>query len=70
VVADMTATRFCDSQSIGAVVLAHKPATASGAELRVVIPSQAVLPVMDITKVDTVLHIYPTVDRALAAGRG
>jgi anti-anti-sigma factor len=40
VAAGMTAIRFCDSQGIGSVVLAHKRATAGGAELRVVIPSK------------------------------
>jgi anti-anti-sigma factor len=70
VVAGMTAIRFCDSQGIGAVVLAHKRATAGGAELRVVIPSKAILPVMDITRVNTVLHICPAVGQALADGMG
>ena len=34
VVADMTATTFCDSRGIHALVLAHQRATACGAELR------------------------------------
>ena len=70
VVADMAATRFCDSMGLRALVLAHKQATASGAELRVVIPSPAILRIMDITKLDTVLHIYPSAEEALADGMG
>jgi anti-sigma B factor antagonist len=46
VVADMTATTFCDSRGIRALVLAHKHAAASGAELRLVVPSASVLRVM------------------------
>lgn len=70
VVADMTATRFCDSMGLRALVLAHKRATASGAGLRVVIPSPAVLRIMDITGLDTVLRIYPCAGEAIANGTG
>ena len=68
VIADMTATRYCDSQGIRALVTAHDQATASGAVLRVVISSQAVQRVMNIMKVNTMLHIYPTIDEALPDG--
>jgi anti-sigma B factor antagonist len=67
VVADMTATRFCDSQGLRALVLAHKRAAECNAELRVVMTSAAVLRVMAITKLDTVLRIYPSVGAALDA---
>jgi anti-anti-sigma factor len=43
VVADMAATRFCDSMGLRALVLAHKRATASGAELRVAVTSKDIL---------------------------
>jgi anti-anti-sigma factor len=39
VVADLTATTFCDSRGIRALVLAQKHSAASGAELRLVVPS-------------------------------
>ena len=65
VVADMTGTRFCDSMGMRALVLAHKQA-ARHAELRLVITSAAVLRVMAITKLDTVLRIYPSLDAAQA----
>jgi anti-sigma B factor antagonist len=64
VVADMTGTRFCDSMGLRALVLAHKQAAAHHAELRLVITSAAVLRVMAITKLDTVLRIYPSLDAA------
>jgi anti-sigma B factor antagonist len=66
VVADMTATRFCDSTGLRALVLAHKRAAAHHTELRLVIASADVLRVMTITKLDTVLRIYPSLDAAQA----
>ena len=70
VVADMTATRFCDSMGLRALVLAHKQASASSAEFRVAVASANVLKVMAITQLDTVLHIYPSTEEALANGTG
>lgn len=66
VVADMTATTFCDTSGIRILVQAHKQAAAANSELRVVIRSAAVLRAMACTKVDTVLQIYPDLDEALA----
>ena len=70
VIADMTATRFCDSMGLRALVLAHKRAAAIGAELRLAVTSEEILRIMDITKVDTVLCIYPSAREALADGMG
>jgi anti-sigma B factor antagonist len=70
VVADMTATRFCDSMGLRALVLAHKQASASSAELRVAVASANVLRVMAITQLDTVLRIFPSAEEALADGTG
>jgi anti-sigma B factor antagonist len=66
VVADMTATTFCDSAAIRALVLAHKHAEASGAELRLVVPSACVLRVMSVLGLDALLSIYPGLPEALA----
>ena len=65
-VADMTATTFCDSSGISMLVVIHKQAAGQGAEFRVV-PSPNVLRVLSITKVDRVLGIYPSLAEALAA---
>jgi anti-anti-sigma factor len=70
VVADMTATRFCDTMGLRALVLAHKRAVVNSAELRVAVTSDAVLRVMGITKLDTVLRIYPSTEKALTDGMG
>ena len=64
IVADMTGTRFCDSMGLRALVLAHKQAAAHHADLRLVITSANVLRVMAITKLDTILRIYPSLDAA------
>lgn len=64
VVADMTATTFCDTRGIGALVLAHQHAAASGAELRLVVPSTGVLRVLDVLGLDAVLAIYRSLPAA------
>lgn len=68
VVADLSATSFCDTSGIRILVLAHKQAASNDAGLRVVVPSARVLRDLAITKVDTVLQIYPSLDAALAPG--
>jgi anti-sigma B factor antagonist len=70
VVAVLSATTFCDSMGVRTLVMAHKRAAASDAELRVVVSSAGVRRVMAITKVDTVLRIYRSLDTALAADPG
>jgi anti-sigma B factor antagonist len=70
VVADMTATRFCDTSGVRMLVLAHKGAAAHNAELWVVLPSADVLRVLAILKVDRVLRIYPSLEDALAPPGG
>lgn len=66
VVADMTATTFCDSRGIHALVMAHQRATASGAELRLVVPSACVLRLLALLGLDRWLAIYPSLQEALA----
>lgn len=67
IVADMTATTFCDSRGIRALVLAHGQAAARAAELRVVVPSRGVLRILTVTGLDGWLAIYPSLQEALAA---
>src|SRR5262249_26174042 len=52
VVADMTATRFCDSSGISMLVQAHGQAAANGTELRLVVASTAVLRTLMLTGLD------------------
>ena len=68
VIADMRATRFCDSSGISVLVRAHKQATANGTQLRLVVPSAAVLRILTLVQMDHLLLISPTLSQALAAG--
>jgi anti-anti-sigma factor len=68
VIADMTATRFCDSSGINVLVRAHRQAAANGTELRLAVPSTAVLRTLTLLGLDQLLLIYPSLSQALAAG--
>ncbi len=65
-VADMTRTRFCDSSGLHALLAAHKRAQAEGGELRLVIPSTAVLRIFAITGIDRMIPSFTSLDEALA----
>jgi anti-sigma B factor antagonist len=66
VIADLTATSFCDSAGIRAIAAACMQAAESGIELRLAVPSPAVLRVITLTGLDRSLAIYPTLEQALA----
>jgi anti-sigma B factor antagonist len=65
-IVDMGGTTFCDSAGVNALVRAHKRATASGSEMRLVVSAPAVQRVLDITGVDHLMDIYPSVAASLA----
>jgi anti-sigma B factor antagonist len=67
VVADMTATTFCDLLGARALLRAHQHATGSGAELRLVVPSARVVRVLAVLSLDRLLAIYPSLPAALPA---
>lgn len=64
-IVDMGGTTFCDSAGVNALVRAHRRATASEAEIRLVVTAPAVLRVLAITGVDHLLKVYPSVAVAL-----
>jgi anti-sigma B factor antagonist len=66
IVVDMTLTQFCDSAALGVIVMAHKRALAEGGELRLVIPSAAVLRVFAVTGLDRHIPAFTSLDEALA----
>ena len=66
VIADMTATTFCDTLGISMLVRACRQAAAHGGQLRLLMPCPSVLKVMDVLGVDAVLPIYHSLERALA----
>jgi anti-sigma B factor antagonist len=67
VIADMTATIFCDSSGISMLVRAHKQAAANRTEVRLAVLSAAVLRALTLVEIDHLLPIYPTLSQALAA---
>jgi anti-sigma B factor antagonist len=70
VVADMTATKFCDSLGIKELLAAHHRASDLGCQLRFALPGGQVLRVLNLLRADKMLAIYPTVAEAVSAVRG
>jgi anti-sigma B factor antagonist len=68
VIADMTATTFCDSRGARELLLAHHKAIAGGIELRIVMPSAGVRRIFQVTGLDQVLAIYPSLVAGCADG--
>jgi anti-sigma B factor antagonist len=70
--ADATATAFCDCAGVSALVCAHRRASAAGAQLRVVTASAEVRRIIKLTAASTILNVYPTIEDALAdlTGKG
>jgi anti-sigma B factor antagonist len=66
-VADMSATQFCDSAGLHVLVRAHKKARAEGGELRLVIPATSVLRIFAITGIDRMIPNFSSLEDALAA---
>jgi anti-sigma B factor antagonist len=66
VIADMTATTFCDSTGIDMLLHASRRATANGSELRLLRPCPRVLRVMQTLGVDALLAIYHSLEEALS----
>src|SRR5205809_1705295 len=65
-VVDMTRTRFCDSACISSLVRAHNLALAEGGEMRLVIPTNAmVVRVLALTGIDQVIPHFSSLYEAL-----
>lgn len=67
VIADMTATTFCDSSGVRHLLLAHRRASASGTQLRFAVPAASpVRRILAFTGADQVVAVYPTLDEAVS----
>lgn len=66
-IADMTATTFCDSAGITALVRAAKRAAAAGAEMRLAVTAPQVLRVFTLVGIDRLIDIHPSVAAARAS---
>jgi anti-sigma B factor antagonist len=64
-VVDLSATTFCDSAGVGALVRTFRRAAESDGEVRLVVGTLAVQRVLAITGIDRLLDIYPSVTAAL-----
>ena len=63
----MTATTFCDSAGITALVRASRRAEATGATMRVAAIGPSVLRVFSLVGIDRLIDIHPAVDDARAS---
>jgi anti-anti-sigma factor len=67
VIADFTATRFCDCAALRHLLTVQRRVVTQGGQLRLVIPpGSLVRRVAVLTGLDGQLHIYPTVREAAA----
>lgn len=66
-VVDMTATTFCDSAGITALVRAARRAGANGATMRLAATAQPVLRIFSLVGIDQLIDVYPSVDAARAS---
>jgi anti-anti-sigma factor len=66
IIADLTATTFCDSQGRRALLQAHKQAGPNGTELRLLKPTQAARRVLELAGMDRVLAIYTSRQKAMS----
>jgi anti-sigma B factor antagonist len=66
-IADMTATTFCDSAGITTLVRAAKRAAATGAEMRLAVTAPQVLRVFTLVGIDRLIDIHPSVAAARAS---
>lgn len=65
VIADLTATRFCDSAGLRHLLLAHRQAGRAGVQLRLVIPpGSPVDRVTELTGIGRYVAVYPTIELA------
>jgi anti-sigma B factor antagonist len=69
-VADMSKTRFCDSAGVSTLVRAFRRATSNGTKMRLVVGGQGVERVLELTGVDRLIEVYPSVRAALGSSPG
>ena len=71
VIADLSATAFCDSCGIRTLLVTAHHAAEGGTELRLVVPEDgAVQRIIALMGIDRLLPVYPTLDAARADDPG
>jgi len=70
VIADLTATRFCDSAGLQQLLQAHRQAAAAGTQLRLaILPGGPVSRVIELTGINRYISVYPTLQLAIDSPR-
>ena len=69
ITADMTATVFCDSAGVRALVRAHERADAGGSELRLALGDSPTARIIQLTGLDQIVPVYRSVQQSLATPR-
>ncbi|MBV9446789.1 MAG: STAS domain-containing protein [Streptosporangiaceae bacterium] len=65
VIADLTATTFCDSRGIDRIITAWSKAEAAGCQLRLAVsPGGEVATLMELLGIGEALTLYPSIDEA------
>jgi anti-sigma B factor antagonist len=65
-IADMTASTFCDTSGARELIAARKHAHADGAEVRLVVKAQAVLRAFEIIGLGDLFDVFPDLAAALS----
>jgi anti-anti-sigma factor len=66
VIADMTATSFCDSSGVHAVIFANEAAVSRGIQLRIAVaPDGSVLRVLQLIGANRILSVYSSLSEAM-----
>jgi anti-sigma B factor antagonist len=65
-VVDMTGVSFIDSMMLGVLLSATRRARPTGTEIRIVVDDPHVRRIFELTLLDHVMQLYPSVDIALA----
>ena len=67
-IADMTGTLSCDHSGADVVMRAYQRALASGTQLRLVVTAPIVRRVLEVSGLDRLIPVYPSLEAATAAG--
>ncbi len=65
VVIDMTSVTFCDSAGLARIATTQRIAAARGTDLRIAASEGIVTKIFEITGLDTLVPVYPSLDEAL-----
>ncbi|HOX39769.1 MAG TPA: STAS domain-containing protein [Candidatus Brocadiia bacterium] len=66
IVLDMTRARFISSTGLGRIMMAYKECSSNGGYLRLVNPQPLIVDILQVTKLDSVLEVFNSVEEAVA----